>query len=169
MWDLIVSVPDHCLSFFLETMMPSFLKQCIDQHRAEEANQSRLVTKVHWSIEAYHDRMKKGCSKVIHHDFLDVIESLNKILTDAMNFCRPPLISRDEVDAEMAREMLRKAEEKRNRLFSRVEKCHLSSRGKWTVLDTEDAVPEFPRLTSSDLHALTFGTYQLKQANSYTK
>ena len=65
--------------------------------------------------------------------------------------------------------MLIKAEEKQNSLFCRVERGCLSSRGKWTVLDSEEAVPEFPRLTLVDLQTLTFGTYQVKQAKSYTK
>ena len=155
----------------LEARMPSFLKQGIAQHSAEEANQSRIVTKVRWTVEAYHGRLKKWqfFDKVIHHDFLDVIGPLNRIVTAAMNAFRPPLISTDESDAELARDMLRKAEEKRNHLFCRVERGHLSSRGKWTVLDSEEAVPEFPKLTQADLRALTFGTYQLKQAKSYTK
>ena len=65
--------------------------------------------------------------------------------------------------------MLRKAEEKRNNLFCRVERDSPSSRGKLTVLDSDDAVPEFLKLTQSDLRALTFGTYKLTQAKSYTK
>ena len=96
----------------LETRMPSFLKQGTAQHTAEDANQSRIVTKVRWAVEAYHGRMKKWLffDKFIHHDFLDVIGLLNRILTAAMNAFRPSLISTDEDDAELARCMLRKAE-----------------------------------------------------------
>ena len=52
---------------------------------------------------------------------------------------------------------------------SRVERGCLSSRGKWTVLDSVEAVPGFPRVTLADLQVLNFGSYQLKQAKSYTK
>lgn len=155
----------------LETKMPSFLKPGMAQHNTEEANQSRLVTKVRWAVEAYHGRMKKWLffDKVIHHDFLDVVGPLNRILTGAMNAFRPPLICTNDADAEMARNMLRKAEETRNNLFNRIEKGPLSSRGRWTVLDSNEAVPDFPKLSLSDLQELTFGTYQLKQAKSYAK
>ena len=57
----------------------------------------------------------------------------------------------------------------RNALFSRVEKGPFSSRGKWSALDSEEAVPQFPVLTKVDLQMITFGTYQLKQAKSYTR
>ena len=46
----------------LETKMPSHLKKGLSQHTTEEANQSRLVTKVRWAVEAYHGRMKKKAS-----------------------------------------------------------------------------------------------------------
>ena len=43
----------------LETKMPAYLKKGISQHTAKEANESRLVTKVRWVVEAYHCRLKK--------------------------------------------------------------------------------------------------------------
>ena len=155
----------------LETKMPAYLQKGLSQHTAKEANESRLVTKVRWVVEAYHGRVKKWLffDKVIHHDFLDIIGPLNRILTAAINAFRPPLISTDASDAEMAREMLRKAEVTRNALFSKVEKGPFSSRGKWAALDSEEAVPEFPVLSKVQLEMITFGTYQLKQAKSYTK
>ena len=113
----------------LEAKMPSFLRKGLSQHTAEEANQSRLVTKVRWAVEAYHGRMKNWLffDKLILHDFLDIIGPLNRILTAAINAFRPPLVCTDEVDAEMAREMLRKAECKRNALFGKIKKGPFSS------------------------------------------
>ena len=107
--------------------------------------------------------------KIIHHDFLDIIGPLNRILTAAINAFRPPLVSTDASDTEIARQMLRKAEMDRNALFSRVEKGPFSSRGKWSSLDSDEAVPEFPVLSKAQLQMITFGTYQLKQAKSYTR
>ena len=155
----------------LETKMPSFLKKGLSQHTTEEANQSRLVTKVRWAVEAYHGRMKKWLffDKLILHDFLDIVGPLNRILTAAMNAFRPPLIRTDDSDAELASEMLKKAECKRNALFSKIEKGLFSSRGKWMSIDANEAVPEFPVLSKEQLHMLTFGTYKLKQAKSYTR
>ena len=54
----------------------------------------------------------------MHHDLLDSIVPLNRILTALNNFC-PPLVS---TDAEISCGMLRKAEMGRNALLSRVEK-----------------------------------------------
>ena len=36
-------------------------------------------------------------------------------------------------------------------------------------LEANEAVPEFPVLSKAELQMLTFGTYQLKQAKSYTR
>ena len=36
-------------------------------------------------------------------------------------------------------------------------------------LDAHEAVPDFPVLSKAQLHMLTFGTYQLKQAKAYTR
>ena len=47
-----------------------------------------------------------------------------------MNDIRPPSISTDEFDAELAGGMLRKAGEMQSNLFCRVEMGYLSSRGK---------------------------------------
>ena len=154
----------------LETKMPSFLRKGLSQHTVEEANQSRLVTKVRWAVEAYHGRIKKWLffDKVILHDFIDIVGPLNRILTAAINAFRPPLVCTDESDAEMAREMLRKAECQRNALFGKIEKGPFSSRGKWLSLDAQEAIPDFSVLSKAQLQMLTFGTYQLKQAKSYT-
>ena len=151
--------------------MPAYLKKGMSQHTAKEANESRLVTKVRWVVEAYHGRVNKWLffDKIIHHDFLDIIGPLNRIVTATINAFRPPLVTTDNADAELAREMLRKAEMGRNALFSRVEKGPFSSRGKWSSLDSEEAVPQFPVLTKDELQMITFGTYQLKQAKSYTR
>ena len=155
----------------LETKMPAYLKKGISQHSTKEANESRLVTKVRWVVEAYHGRLKKWLffDRVIHHDFLDIIGPLNRIVTAAINAFRPPLISTNAADEEIAQEMLRKAEVGRNALFSRIEKGPFSSRGKWASLDSDEAVPEFPVLSDCQLQMITFGTYQLKQAKSYSR
>ena len=85
----------------LETKMPAYLKKGMSQHTAKEANESRLVTKVRWVVEAYHGRVQKWLffDKIIHHDFLDIIGPLNRIVTAAINAFRPPLVTTDNTDA----------------------------------------------------------------------
>ena len=62
----------------LETNMSAYLYMGLSQHTAKEANESRLVTKVRWVVEAYHGRVKNGYfDKVIHHDFLDIIHIID--------------------------------------------------------------------------------------------
>ena len=155
----------------LEPKMPAFLRAGMPQHSAEEANESRLVTKIRWAVEAYHGRVKKWklFDQVICHDFLDIIGPLNHVVTAAMNAFRPPLISTNQEDLHLAEEMLRKAQNSNNDLKLKVERGTLSSRGRWTSMDAKDAVPDFPQMSIKQLQEITFGTYQLKQAKSYTR
>ena len=43
----------------IDCKMPAYLSKGLFQHPTKEANQSRLVTKVRWVVEAYHGRLKK--------------------------------------------------------------------------------------------------------------
>ena len=43
----------------LECKMPSYLMKGVPQHSVEDANDSRLITKVRWIVESYHGRIKK--------------------------------------------------------------------------------------------------------------
>ena len=78
MWDLIVSVPDHCLPFYfmvdnvfrdasevlkefgINSHMPHFFNKSQKQHSTEEANEGRLVTNVRWVVESVNGRIKNG-------------------------------------------------------------------------------------------------------------
>ncbi|CAF4657751.1 unnamed protein product [Rotaria sp. Silwood2] len=42
-----------------EVKSPAYLNKSQNQHNTAEANESRLVTKVRWTVESYHGRMKK--------------------------------------------------------------------------------------------------------------
>ena len=44
----------------IDCKMPAYLSKGLSQHPTGEANHSRLVTKVRWSVEAYHGRIKNG-------------------------------------------------------------------------------------------------------------
>ena len=64
--------------------------------------------------------------------------------------------------------MLRLAE-KENELREAYESGQLRPRIKrgWEKLDAHDRVPNFPRLTEDDIRGMTFGVYQLHQAELY--
>ena len=42
-----------------ETHMPSFLKNGEKQHSTVDINNSRMCTKIRWTVEAFHGRIKK--------------------------------------------------------------------------------------------------------------
>jgi hypothetical protein len=42
-----------------ETHMPAFMKKGEKQHTTIDINNSRMCTKVRWSVEAFHGRLKK--------------------------------------------------------------------------------------------------------------
>ena len=39
--------------------MPVYLRKGQKQHTTQEANEARLVTKVRWTVESFHDPIKK--------------------------------------------------------------------------------------------------------------
>ncbi|KAK3109143.1 hypothetical protein FSP39_023866 [Pinctada imbricata] len=155
----------------LETRMPSFLGKGESQHSIEEANQSRLVTKVRWVVEAYHGRVKKFkfFNDVIDNSFIPIIGQLNRIVTAALNAFRPPLYKEAEDDLAIAQKMVQSSKVRQNLLADRVKSGTLSSRGRWTPINEVDNSFRFPRLSEEYLRSLTCGVYQLKQASSYTK
>ena len=76
----------------LDVKMPCYLAKGEKQHSTEEANSSRVVTKVRWVVEAYHGRMKKWkfFDDVIDNKFIPILGQFNRILSAALNAFRPP-------------------------------------------------------------------------------
>ncbi|CAF1548492.1 unnamed protein product [Didymodactylos carnosus] len=52
-------VIDSFVEMDYEPKMPEFVTKGQKQHTVEQANRSRLITKVRWRVESYHARMKK--------------------------------------------------------------------------------------------------------------
>ncbi len=162
---------DQMKELGLECKMPSYLQKGVPQHTIEEANDSRLITKLRWVVESYHGRVKKWTffDNRIHMQHLSSIGVFVRIVTAAINAFRPLIKTDKPEDLEYAQAMLSKAAIKTNHVFERVEKGALSSRGgHWIVMDSSDAAPTFPILTKEDLYGITLGSYQLKQASHYT-
>lgn len=146
------------------------------QDTVETANQTRLVTKVRWVVEAYHGRLKKFKFFDVRKrpSYLDRYAALVKILTASLNFHRPLLIDTEQErrkHAAMAQAMAKKAEETNNPLATLVATGALAT--GWhkvteVPLDDPKVAPNFPRMTEEDIEIkLTFGTYQLKLAKWY--
>ena len=115
----------------IDCKMPAYLSKGLSQHPTEEANQSRLVAKVRWVVEAYHRRLKK-CKffyNVIENHHIPHMQKFVKITSAAMNAYLPPL-SRDKTgDLEEATLMMQSACQANNGLKERVQEGALSSRG----------------------------------------
>jgi hypothetical protein len=153
----------------LITKMPHFLREG-SQHTTSEANESRLVTKIRWVIEAVNGLLKKW--KALDHVFpnsqVPYVGDYVRIVSALCNAFRPPRISDDPNDTTIAERMLRLSQMP-NLLQERVEREGWSrKRVMWQPV-VADSLPDFPQLTLDELAHLTIGSYQLKQAQSYAE
>ncbi|XP_069130866.1 uncharacterized protein [Argopecten irradians] len=151
----------------LKVEMPSYLTKGKKQHTVEEANLSRLVTKVRWVIESVNGRLKQFrlFDKVIPTTFVPHIGDLVRITCAVFNRYRKPLASMDPETQQIAKAMIDR-NTNCNRVQTLVEENGLLSRRScYQQVDEVD----FPRLTLDNLRNITLGVYQVKQAPSYTK
>ncbi|CAF4613400.1 unnamed protein product, partial [Didymodactylos carnosus] len=148
--------------------MPAFLTS--KQHSWEEANQSRLITKVRCAGEMYPDRLKKFLLfyQTIPNSLFEKIAPCVKIASAALICFRPPLISSvDPKKEERLAKIMKIRADAENELKERVLENPFNSRCKWDKL--EDTQIAFPKMTKEQLRDLCFGTYQIKQARRYTE
>ena len=153
----------------ITTFMPNFLGKKQSQHTTEEANDSRLVTKVRWVVEAVNGRLKqwKFLANTVRNTEIQNIHSYTCIVSSLCNAYRPDLNSSKPEDEAVARQMLQR-KTMSNALQSKVEKGGLSSRSRrWQNICDAD-VTNFPALSEHSIRELTFGVYQVKQAKHYT-
>ena len=164
--------------------MPSMFPKGAKQHTIEEANASRLVTKVRFVVECHHGRFKKW------NFFTNVQPTANikrmqkslRILCAALNAFRPPIYNTEdtrEMHERIAERMLERSAMIKNPLFERVEQGPLSSRGRLFTAIRPDEYPltshqayaivqGFPKLSLSVIKDhITCGTYQVEQARHY--
>ncbi len=153
-----------------EVESPAFLGKA-SQHSTEEANTSRLVTKIRWVVESVNGRLKKWefLNKVLANQHIQPIGDYVQIIAAICNKYRPP-IKRDSVeDRAVARKMLERAKLTVNPLQQHIEAIGKKPLvAKWKRLDGA-VLDNFPVLSLEYIRNLTLGIYQLKQAESYTK
>ncbi|EGI65266.1 hypothetical protein G5I_06265 [Acromyrmex echinatior] len=133
-----------------------------------EANDSRLVTKSRWIIEARNSHIKS-----IFKFFKNTISVVHAINLRAFYLIAGAIINRyrdvilmDGATAELAEQMLQKARSE-NTLRLRVETEHLARRNAmWNRLN-ENQILDFPRLDIDFLKELTVGIYQIRLAPAY--
>ena len=155
----------------LNVEMPVYLKKGTKQHSTEEANLSRLVTKVRWVVESANGRIKnwKLLDKVVSNHYVPSIGDFVRIVCAVCNHFRPPIASRDPEGELIANEMLRKSK-MQNHVQQLVEENNLiRRRSTYTnITETSDCISDFPALSLDSLRHITMGVYQLKQAPKYT-
>ena len=178
------NIVERLQSMGVKVYMPTVSNK--KQDDVKEANQTRLVTKVRWVVEAYHGRLKKFkfFENRQHPRYYLEYSELIKITTAPMNALRPVLYDTStdrRMHSAIADKMLRLANEETNPVAVRVTSGPLSTRGKnWdpinariqpdeSELNTPDVMPDFPTLPLEELqNNITLGTYQIKQAAHYT-
>jgi hypothetical protein len=149
-------------------LMPA-LKGKRSQLPTNEANESRMVTKCRWVVEAIHGILSKKY-KLLHNQFDD------KMLPNAGSYCRIACLlqnlfgKRLNSDVGMAEDVLARMLERKNqanKLAERVTAETLSRRTAPFRPLTSDALLDFPELSERELILLFTGTYQYSQAVSY--
>lgn len=150
--------------------MPSCAAMEGNQMSTDEANKSRLVTKVRWVVEAFHSRFKKWRffdNRQWNSNIQRFGPSL-KVVAAALNAFRPIQCDTNENEAyhqEIAQRMKEKAEISENALEAIVQKGPLSSRGRWDhivkfieddeyPLDSPQAremLKHFPKMTIAEI------------------
>ncbi|GBP88771.1 hypothetical protein EVAR_65370_1 [Eumeta japonica] len=149
--------------------MPQFLNKQ-KQFSTEDANETRLVTKVRWVVEAVNGQLKnwRALDKVVPNSQIPYIGDYVRIICAVLNAFHPARIKNTEDDEIIAQRMLDLVE-RPNYLKQMVEeKGWMRKKAIWTKL-TDTDLQDFPRLTWDELRQLTIGIYQLKQSQSYTQ
>nr|XP_018915633.1 PREDICTED: uncharacterized protein LOC109043056 [Bemisia tabaci] len=161
-----------CIGFLedsgLVVKMPHFLNNQ-KQHTAVEANESRLVTSVRWVVEATNGVLKtfKALGHVMPNSQIPFIGDYVRIVCSIINAFRPPRIL-DSHDAHTKAQRMLALSKRGNELQAQVIRENWSQkRVIWKKMDARE-LEDFPRLTVEEIEFMTFGRYQLKQAQSYT-
>lgn len=149
--------------------MPAVLERGQRQLSTEAANESRIITKSRWIVEARNGHLKSifkffdgllPMAHIIHlNDFLKIAGAIiNRYHVN---------IYMEDVTIPLARELLNRIHDV-NLMQARVEaENNLRRRnGNWNILN-ENNFPQFPRLDMAYLKELTIGTYQINLSPAY--
>ncbi|XP_062619312.1 uncharacterized protein LOC134280876 [Saccostrea cucullata] len=154
----------------IQAEMPKFMSKGQKQLTTEDANMSRLVTKVRWVVESSNARIKRW--KYLSHtlptnqipfigDYVKIVCALNNKYFPELSTC----VSQEEDEAQAAK-MLYLAKQG-NTLQEYVEKNNLGRKSAIWKNASEINLKNFPTLDDEQLRNITVGTYQLKLSASY--
>jgi hypothetical protein len=150
----------------LNVEMPSFLDDGERQLSTNQANQSRLVTKSRWIVEAINGRIKRFLyfNNTLINTNIPFLREDFRIVCALLNKYCPSLVKDKSTDEQTAKDML-KMSKKTNDLI-RIAKNYPKLNKTNIVQDISTF--RFPILSEKFIRTFTFGIYQLKQAKSYT-
>ncbi|KAJ8688486.1 hypothetical protein QAD02_024281 [Eretmocerus hayati] len=153
----------------ITVIMPPFLERNQRQFTTEEANNSRLITKTRWIVEARNGHFKSMFKFFDHRvsaTHATNLEDFFKIAAAIINRFRPT-IDMNGMDAQYANELRIRAAQP-NVMQARIEvDNYLRTRnGRWIRLNEFDDA-DFPILTVEDLRQITAGVYQVNLAPAY--
>ncbi|KAK3107904.1 hypothetical protein FSP39_024854 [Pinctada imbricata] len=157
----------------VKTEMPAFLKKGQKQHTVEEANSSRLVTKIRWVVESVNGRLKlwKYLQNVVPNTQIPYIGCYVRLVAALCNKYKVPISVGEHQDDQSLAAKMKFLATQRNNLQERVireEGLHRNVKA-WKKMDaSKECVPNFPKLCEEELRNITVGVYQLKLAKSYT-
>lgn len=174
------------LKIEIDAKMPSIDSKKSKQSTTEQANNSRLVTKVRWVVESYHARFKKFENRqpTFH---ISILNNCLRVTSAALNAFRPNIYDTKSNESHhqiIANEMLKRSKETTNLVLLRVEKGELSSRGrKWEELklsppENEEEYPlhdpkneaiGFLKLTEYHLEHIKLPKHIIMQKNNFLK
>ncbi|KAK3102527.1 hypothetical protein FSP39_011968 [Pinctada imbricata] len=150
----------------IKAKMPCFMRKGDKQMPVQDANASRLVTKVRWVVESANARIKRWryLASTLPTNQVRNIGQYVRIVCALSNRYLPPLSPGKEDDVILAAKMKHLSTQD-NLLQRHIEDKSLHRlSAKWQEADT---LEDFPRLNEVDLRNLTCGTYQLKLCSSY--
>ncbi|CAF0912338.1 unnamed protein product [Didymodactylos carnosus] len=155
-----------------EVKMPYYLEKGNKQHTTLEANESRLVTKVRWTVESFHARFKnwRFFSDRIENQMLPKLEYCIRIISACLNCCRGAIVQNHnslEIQAVFVAAAMKDRKGKCNTLLALIETGKISARQRWSEID--EANIDFPLMDLDDLKLLFFGSCQIKPSITYAE
>lgn len=151
-----------------KVMMPA-LKLKRKQLPTKEANESRIVTKLRWVIEALHGQMKQKY-KLFHHMLDNKLLPKVKLLYRIACYLNNTFGKRFKTDSTISNEIIDRMLNpvySTNTLANIVENENWHRKSKLFEKLKATDLADFPEITERDLKILFSGTYQLAMAISY--
>lgn len=152
--------------------MQFYLKKGSKQHSTEEANVSRLITRVLWVVESANGRIKqwKFLAKTVPNTLVPAVGDFVRIVCSLCNAFRDPLTPVNDQNSPLIEKLLQKSTQPNKLLLFLQENNLIHKRTIFKELQEDDPeLDNFPKLSMESLRDITLGVYQVKQAPSHTK